>query len=84
MMHIIIWDNDAGRIAEIDKNLHLALKELSLRAVVTINAEPPSIARENLFGRLPVLEIAGRYWSLHPGKAFSKDQCISLLNRVLC
>lgn len=67
MLQIIIWDNDRQRIAEIDTNLQTALNELKLKAVILTNSEPPSLARENLLSRLPVLEIAGRYWSMHPG-----------------
>jgi hypothetical protein len=83
MMQIIIWDNEVDRISEIDKNLHLALKELHVRAIVTINPEPPSIAREQLLQRLPVIEINEKYWSLKPGKAFSKRECISLLRQII-
>ena len=82
MMHIVIWDIDAERISQIDKNLNLALNELGLRAVVASNAEPLSLERENLLHRLPVLEINDLYWSLTPGKVFSKAQCKSLLRRI--
>ena len=82
MMHIVIWDIDAERISQIDKNLNRALNELGLRAVVASNAEPLSLERENLLPRLPVLEINGLYWSLTPGKVFSKEQCKSLLRRL--
>lgn len=78
---IIIWDNDPQRIAEIGRNLQAAVNELKVKALILSNSEPPSIARENLLDRLPVLEIAGRYWSLRPGRAFSKKDCISLLSR---
>lgn len=82
-MQIIIWDNHPARIAKIDKNLHLAMKYLGLQAIVTSNAEPPLLARENILGRLPVLEINGFYWSRKPGEAFSKNDCIMLLQRVI-
>ena len=82
MMHIVIWDIDAERISQIDKNLNRALNELGLRAVVASNAEPLSLERENLLPRLPVLEINGLYWSLTPGKVFSKEQCKSLLRKI--
>lgn len=81
MLKIIIWDNDQQRIAEIDSNLHAALNELKLKAVILSNSEPPLLARENLLSRLPLLEIAGRYWSMHPGVAFSKADCICLLSK---
>jgi hypothetical protein len=82
MLKIIIWDNDQQRIAEIDSNLQAALNELKLKAVILSNSEPPSLARENLLSRLPVLEIAGRYWSMHPCVAFSKADCICLLSKI--
>jgi len=81
MLKIIIWDNDQQRIAEIDSNLHAALNELKLKAVILSNSEPPLLARENLLSRLPLIEIAGRYWSMHPGVAFSKADCIRLLSK---
>ena len=82
MLKIIIWDNDQQRIAEIDSNLQAALNELKLKAVILSNSEPPSLARENLLSRLPVLEIAGRYWSMHPGVTFSKADYICLLSKI--
>jgi len=81
MLKIIIWDNDQQRIVEIDSNLQAALNELNLKAVILSNSEPPLLARENLLSRLPLLEIAGRYWSMHPGVAFSKADCICLLSK---
>jgi hypothetical protein len=81
MLKIIIWDNDQQRIAEIDSNLHAALNELKLKAVILSNSEPPLLARENLLSRLPLIEIAGRYWSMHPGVAFRKADCIRLLSK---
>ena len=81
MLQIIIWDNDRQRIAEIDTNLQTALNEIKLKAVILTNSEPPSLARETLLSRLPVLEIAGRYWSMHPGVAFSKADCSCLLSK---
>jgi len=81
MLKIIIWDNDQQRIAEIDSNLQEALNELKLKAVILSNSEPPLLARENLLSRLPLIEIAGRYWSMHPGVAFSKADCIRLLSK---
>ena len=82
MMRITIWDIDPERISQIDKNLNMALAELGLRAVVASNADPLSLERENLLPRLPVLEIDDLYWSLKPGRAFSKDQCKSLLRKI--
>jgi hypothetical protein len=81
MLKIIIWDNNQQRIAEIDSNLQAALNELKLKAVILSNSEPPLLARENLLSRLPLIEMAGRYWSMHPGVAFSKADCIRLLSK---
>ena len=81
MLRITIWDNDALRIAEIDKNLQSALDELKIKGLILSNSEPPLLARENLLGRLPVLEIAGNYWSRKAGRVFSKDECIQLLSK---
>ena len=82
MMRITIWDIDPERIAQIDKNLNMALIELGVRAVVASNADPLSLERENLLPRLPVLEINDLFWSLKPGRAFSKAQCKSLLRKI--
>ena len=82
MLQIIIWDNDRQRIAEIDTNLQAALNEFKLKGVILTNSEPPSLARENLLSRLPVLEIAGRYWSMNPGGAYSRADYISFLPKL--
>ena len=63
-LSIVIWDYDPERIAEIDRNLHLALRELNLRGTVSSLSEPPLMSREGLVGREPVLEIGDAYWSL--------------------
>lgn len=81
MLQITIWDNDAQRIAEIDRNLHFSLAELKIQGLILSNSDPPLLARENLLDRLPVLEIAGNYWSKKAGEVFSKDECISLLSK---
>ena len=69
-LSIVIWDYDPERIAEIDRNLHLALRELNLRG-------------EGLVGREPVLEIGDAYWSLRPGESISKEACLKLLSRIV-
>jgi hypothetical protein len=83
VLKIVIWDNDPLRIAEIDRNLQAAATGLGLKVLILSNAEPPSIARENLLGRLPVLEINGRYWSRRPGHAFSQADCFALLSKFV-
>lgn len=80
-MTITIWDDDARRMAAIDRNLHLALAELTMKAVVLRISEPPLLSRERLLGRTPVLEIDGRYWSLRPGETISIEDCRKLLTR---
>ncbi len=82
MLRITIWDNDAARAAEIDRNLHTALSDLGVDALVLLNSEPPLLARENLLQRVPVLEIAGKYWSKTPGKSFSIQDCVALLAKL--
>jgi hypothetical protein len=83
VLKIVIWDNDPRRIAEIDRNLQTAAAELGLKVLILSNAEPPSIARENLLDRLPALEIAGSHWSRRPGHAFSRQDCVSLLSKFI-
>ena len=73
-LSIVIWDYDPERIAEIDRNLHLALRELNLRG---------TMSREGLVGREPVLEIGDAYWSLRPGETISKEACLKLLSRIV-
>jgi hypothetical protein len=82
-MQITIWDNDSKRIAKIDRNLSLALKELSIKAIITVISEPPILARENLLNRVPVLEIYDHFWSLEPGIVFSKSDCTKLLQKIV-
>jgi hypothetical protein len=82
-LSITIWDNNATRIAKIDHNLHLALSELKLKSTVNSISEPPALARENLLDRVPVLEIAGKYWSLTPNKTISQSDCKKLLQKIL-
>ena len=82
-LSIVIWDYDPERIAEIDRNLHLALRELNLRDTVSSLSEPPLMSREGLVGREPVLEIGDTYWSLRPGESISKEACLKLLSRIV-
>ncbi len=79
-MEIILWDLDLNRVAEISRNLRLALKEADMKANLIIMSEPPLISRMNLTHRVPILEIEGEYWSLRPGETITKKQCSQLLN----
>lgn len=81
-LSIVIWDYDPERIAEIDRNLHQALRELNLRGTVSSLSEPPLMSREGLVGREPVLEIGDAYWS-RPGETISKEACLKLLSRIV-
>lgn len=82
LLKITIWDNDVDRMAAIDQNLYLAMKELNLRGTVDRISEPPLLARENLLNRVPVLEIEDRYWSLKPGRTISQSECRQLLAQL--
>lgn len=82
MEEIIIWEVSVETIRICESAAYEALRELGLRAVITINSEPPLISRTGLWERLPVLEIRGRYWSLTSGQPFSKEQLVRLFQKV--
>ena len=83
MVRITIWDTNAERIAEIDRNLHLAMQELGIKGATRSISEPPLLARESLLDRVPVLEIAGRHWSLTPNTTITQKLCRELLRMLL-
>lgn len=83
ILSIVIWDYDTARIAAIDRNLHLALKDLGVDARVTSLNEPPLMSREGLVGKEPVLEIDGKYWMWKPNEVIPKDACLTLLGNLL-
>ena len=78
MEQIILWESDGETIRACELAVYKALKELGLKATVTVNSEPPLIGRNQLWGRLPVLEIQGQWWSFHPGRAFTAEQVTRL------
>lgn len=80
---VIIWASGSELIHDCECAVCEALKELGIKAVVLINAEPPLIARNQLWDRLPVVEVRGRRWSLRPGEPFTKEQLVGLFSRVL-
>ena len=82
MEQIILWESKGETIRACELAVHEALKELGLKAVVTVNSEPPLIGRNQLWGRLPVLEIRGLYWSLRPGCAFRAEDLKPLFTRI--
>lgn len=78
ILEIALWECNSDVIRACETALHEALKKLGLRAVITINCEPPLISRNQLWDRLPVLEIQGLYFSLHPGRPFSVEELTRL------
>lgn len=83
MEEIIIWESRVETIRECEIALSQALKELGLKGKIIVNSEPPLISRNQLWDRLPVLEIRGLRWSLHPGQSFTREQLIRLFEKVL-
>ncbi|MHB1131782.1 MAG: hypothetical protein ACYC4L_05270 [Chloroflexota bacterium] len=82
MEEILIWESSVERIRACELAVYHALKELGLKARVTVNSEPPLISRNQLWERLPVLEIGGLRWSLNPGEAFTAEQLTRLFRKV--
>ncbi|MHB1414935.1 MAG: hypothetical protein ACYC1C_06750 [Chloroflexota bacterium] len=82
MEEIIIWESSVETIRACEIAVYHALKELGLKAQVTVNSEPPLISRNQLWDRLPVLEIQGLRWSLHPGEPFTAAQLTSLFRKI--
>jgi thioredoxin 1 len=82
MEQIILWESKGETIRACELAVHEALKELGLKAIVTVNSEPPLIGRNQLWGRLPVLEIRGLHWSLRPGCAFMAEDLKLLFSKI--
>jgi thioredoxin 1 len=82
MKQIILWECDGDTIHACLAAVHEALKDLGLNAVVTVNSEPPLIGRNQLWKKLPVLEIQGLHWSLRPGCAFKAEELKPLFSRI--
>jgi hypothetical protein len=80
---IIIWASDVETIHACETAACEALKQVGVRATILINSEPPLIARNQLFERLPVVEIRGMRWSLRPGQPFTTEQLVGLFRRTL-
>ena len=78
MEQIILWEINIEIIRACELAIYKALKKLDLKATVIINSEPPLIGRNQLWGRLPVIEIRGLNWSLKPRCAFRVED----LNRL--
>ena len=83
MEEIILWESDVNIINPSVDAIHRALKGLGIKATVIINSEPPLISRNQLWDRLPVIELRGLRWSLHPGMAFTETELTQLLRKIL-
>ena len=81
-MDITLWDRDATRIADIEKNLRSAMKKLSMQGHIAIMSEPPLLNRMGLINRVPLLEINGMYWSLHVEETIPEADIIDLLTAL--
>lgn len=80
---ITLWDDNAGRINSMEPNLRVALQRLGLKARIQTNCEPPLLARHNLTGTTPAVQInGGDYWRHTVGQAVSADQFEALLRRL--
>jgi len=83
MEEIILWESDVNIINPSVDAIHKALKGLGIKATVIINSEPPLISRNQLWDRLPVIELRGLRWSLHPGTAFAETELTRLFRKIL-
>lgn len=78
-LSICIWDLDNERLENIDRKVRKSLSKLGVSACLTSNSEPPLVARMNLTGRVPALEINDTFWSQVPGSEFSQEACDQLI-----
>ncbi len=82
MHQICIWDDSAPRINAMEPNLRVALQKLGLKAQVNSNCEPPLLARNNLTGRTPVVQLdEGDFWTHTIGETVTTEQFTNLLKR---
>ena len=81
MLTITVLDTQLDRMRSCERAVYLALKEVGMKAIVTINAEPPYLARLNVWDRLPALEINGKIWNKKQGDIFSADDVVKLLQK---
>lgn len=80
---ITIWDQDYARIKSMERNLQNAIKQMKIKARIQLNIEPPLIARNNLLGRTPVVQIDdGIFWRLEPGITISTQNFVILLEKL--
>lgn len=81
-MDITLWDRDATRISEIERNLRSAMKKLAIKGHITIMSEPPLLNRMGVLHRVPLLKINGMYWSLHVEETIPEQDIIDLLTAL--
>jgi hypothetical protein len=79
---ITIWDEKPLRAARIHEKLSLAMQKLKIRAGISIQSEPPLIARQNLGGQTPAIEIEGKYWRIGQGKEPDQAAITSLMQKI--
>jgi len=83
MMQITIWDTNTSRIVRLEENLNHALAAFGESALVLLESEAPRIARHNLYGKTPVLEIDGSFWMTEKvNEIITKEEMVSLLKAV--
>lgn len=82
MEQIILWESNIEIIRASKLAVYKALKELKIKAILIINSEPPLIGRNQLWDRLPVIEIRGLNWTLTPGRAFKVEDLRVLFSIV--
>jgi len=81
-LRIVIWDLYPERISQIDKNLHISLRKLGIKGIVTCNSEPPSLMRAGIYHRVPALEINGNFWMCGDSTP-GIEACTQLLKKIL-
>lgn len=81
-LEIVIWDIYPERIVQIDRNLHISLRNLGIKGIVTSNSEPPSLVRAGIYHRVPALEIDGNFWMCSDSTP-DIEACTQLLKKFL-
>jgi hypothetical protein len=81
MLTITVLDTELNRMRACEQAVKQALKQTGMKAVVTVNAEPPYLARLNVWDRLPALEINGKVWNKKAGDVFTAEDVVRLLQK---
>lgn len=80
---IIIWDESAPRLNAMEPNLRVALHRLGIKAHIQTNCEPPLLARHNLTGTTPAVQInGGDFWRHTVGEVITVEQFMALLHKL--